>query len=474
MTIKVIHGDSRDVLKTIPDNSVDSCCCDPPYALVSIAKRFGKDGSAPAKFGKDGLYQRASSGFMGQTWDTGEVAHDPAFWAEVYRVLKPGAHLVAFSGSRSHHRQTCAIEDAGFEIRDSIIDLIASDEGMAQFLNSLNDEQRGALFRAMEESRFGGMLAWLYGTGFPKSHDVSKGIEDIQFNEWLDEDPIHRRATFNIEIEQCGEDREAVNRVKLDWRDKAGLTTEPATELSKQWEGWGTALKPSLEPICLARKPLSEKSVAQNVLTHSTGALNIDATRIETDELQSGHHTRDEDNILESGLEGSFYYDGSKGRWPANTVHDESPEVISGFPDAGGGSDRAFGIGGDGILHGGGRGALVGTYADQRSAARFFFSAKADKFDRWGSKHPTVKRIDLMRWLVRMVTPPGGTVLDPFAGSGTTGIAALAEKFNAILIEREATYYQDIMERLAWYEGNARHSVVARNRNKKEKKGTLL
>jgi site-specific DNA-methyltransferase (adenine-specific) len=177
MTVRVEHGDSRDVLKTLADGSVDSVVTDTPYALVSIVKRFGKDGAAPAQEGRDGLYRRASRGFMNKTWDTGETAHDPAFWREVLRVLKPGGHLIAFGGTRTSHRMVAAIEDAGFEIRDEIANLIASDRPAQRFLASLNQAQVEAFFRCVEESEFGGRLEWIFGSGFPKSHDVSKGID---------------------------------------------------------------------------------------------------------------------------------------------------------------------------------------------------------------------------------------------------------------------------------------------------------
>lgn len=178
----VIHGDSRERLRDIADDTFDSGVMDPPYALVSIGKRFGGGDAAPCKTyeGGTGAYARASRGFMGQTWDTGETAFDPAFWRQVKRVLKPGAHLVAFSGTRTYHRMACAIEDAGFEIRDLIADFIAGDVAVKAFLATLSDEQIAAFVRCLDESRFGGMLAWVYGSGFPKSHDVSKGIDRLQ------------------------------------------------------------------------------------------------------------------------------------------------------------------------------------------------------------------------------------------------------------------------------------------------------
>jgi site-specific DNA-methyltransferase (adenine-specific) len=280
-----LHADDcRTALKAIPDASIDAVVTDPPYALVSIVKRFGSANAAPAKYGTDGAYARASAGFMGQKWDTGDTAFDPGFWSDVLRVIKPGAHLLAMGSPKTYHRLACAIEDAGFEIRDCIM--------------------------------------WVYSTGMPKSHDAGNG--------------------------------------------------------------WGTATKPSHEPIALARKPLSEGTIAANIRAHGTGAINIEATRV-------------------------------NGKWPANLIHDNSAEVLALSSDA----------------------------------ARFFHSVKADFDDRLGSRHPTIKPVDLMQYFCRLITPPGGCVLDPFAGTGTTGEAAWREGFNAILIEREAEYQNDIRRRMA-------------------------
>lgn len=350
-------GDCREVLRAIPDASIHAVVTDPPYALVSIGKRFGKDGAAPAQFGRDGAYSRASAGFMGQQWDTGETAFAVEFWREVLRVLKPGGHLVAFSGTRTYHWMACAIENAGFEIRDQ--------------------------------------LAWVYGTGFPKSHN------------------------------QKGE-----------------------------WEGWGTALKPSWEPIALARKPL-EGTVAANLLTHGAGALNIDGCRVGKDGGTRGCDAGPSNGILGNGLNGSF---GTPvpglGRWPANIVHDGSPEVVAAFPESSGqqgairGDEPSVPAKGD-VVYGFRERVPFAARSDTGSAARFFYSAKADANDRLGSKHPTVKPVDLMQWLCRLVTPPGGTVLDPFAGTGTTGEAAWREGFSAVLVEREDEYQADIRRRMA-------------------------
>jgi site-specific DNA-methyltransferase (adenine-specific) len=357
-------ADCLEALPTMADGSVDSCVTDPPYHLTSIVKRFSKAKSENEPFANNNpskQFGSLSRGFMGKQWDGGDIAFRVELWQEVFRVLKPGAHLVAFSGTRTYHRMVCAIEDAGFEIRDQI--------------------------------------GWAYGSGFPKSHN-QKG----------------------------------------------------------DWEGWGTALKPAWEPIVLARKPLIG-TVAANVLAHGTGAINIDGCRVEApDGLTSGgnktssplHMDRDAGvNRIALRAEGH-----SLGRWPANIVHDGSDEVVGAFPDSAGQQGDVKGTepsrtGENGIYGHYDRVSGFQARNDSGSAARFFYTAKADADDRLGSKHPTVKPIDLMQWLVRLVTPPGGTVLDPFAGTGTTGEAAFREGFRAILIEREPEYQNDIRRRMS-------------------------
>lgn len=393
--IDVIHGDSREVLRTLDDNSIDAVVTDPPYALVSIGKRFGAEDAAPAKAGKTGAYQRASSGFMGKKWDTGEAAFDPDFWREVLRVLKPGGHVVAFGGTRTFHRLVCAIEDAGFEIRE--------------------------------------MHAWMFGSGFPKSHDVSKAIDRMNG----DARPVLSEGA-PVKRMIPGADQNKSGWLKDGTREFRPTVTAAA---SAAWEGWGT------------------------------GALNVDACRVgirerprTTDPKHSGHaHSSygapsGGGNVLPAA------------RWPANVLHDGSDQVLAAFPEAPGAlapttasAPRAT------------TSDVYGAYAsrapsepigDEGSAARFFFEAtpdppwfyhaKADAEDRLGSKHPTVKPVDLMRWLCRLVTPPGGVVLDPFAGSGSTGVAALSEGFDVVLIEREAEYVADIRRRIAWTKGEGR------------------
>jgi site-specific DNA-methyltransferase (adenine-specific) len=424
LTVRVIHGDCREVLKTLGADSVDSVVCDPPYHLTSIVKRFGNTSLADdtqtserTRAGAD-AYTRGARGFMGKVWDGGDVAFRPETWAEVLRVLKPGGHLLAFGGTRTYHRLVCAIEDAGFEVRDTI--------------------------------------SWLFGSGFPKNHDISKAIDKAAGVErevvGRKADPRYARAASDTTGSPMGHinPRDGAAQSYHD----AGNVTAPATPGAQKWSGFGSALKPAMELIVLARKPLSEKTLAANVLKHGTGALNIDACRIKTD--------RDDPLKWESPRGGIWKTDTqaqaqaqSLGRFPANVTHDSSEEVLAGFPDGGAHPngklrrDYVYDL----------KSQVPSDYRlpfgfnDSGSAARFFYSAKADADDRLKSKHPTIKPVDLMRWLVRLVTPPGGTILDPFAGSGTTGMAAMAEGFDAVLIEREAEYVADIERRIAHVDG---------------------
>jgi site-specific DNA-methyltransferase (adenine-specific) len=350
---------------------------------------------------------------MGKQWDTGETAFDPEFWSEVYRVLKPGAYVAAFGSSRSYHRMACAIEDAGFEIRDS--------------------------------------LMWIYGTGFPKSHDVSKGID---------------RAA-GAERQVIGTDRNfgksRLEDGKTAFGDYAGEwnITAPSTDAARQWQGWGTALKPAFEPIVLARKPLSEKTVAANVMKWGTGAINIGECRVaaNADDIAAARvpqpkmrpNGQDSGHALGAGCGRSGeIFDMSKGRWPANVCHDGSAEVVGMFPETNPAVSGKPRNGQNG--NGWGMSATGAEYDDNGgSAARFFYSAKADGDSRAGSKHPTVKPVDLMQWLIRLITPKNGLVLDPFAGTGTTAEAALYEGMRCILVEKEDEYIDDIRRRLSLY-----------------------
>lgn len=455
------HGDNRDVLRQLPDNSIDSVVTDPPYALVSIVKRFGSANAAPAK-GND-AYMRASAGFMGKQWDTGEVAFSEEFWSEVLRVLKPGGHVAAFGASRGYHRMACAIEDAGFEIRDS--------------------------------------LMWIYGTGFPKSQNVAKFIDKELGVEGSLGGP---RSAAHADMLARGVARRGKKHEGRDrpWMDDPNAVAAaqsvyvPASPAAQEFDGFGTALKPAFEPIVLARKPLSEGTVAANVLRWGTGALNIDGCRVPTDETITATRNvalgSSSGGIYATANTPGVYVQKDSGRWPANVVHDGSDEVVGAFPNAGGQQGRAK-IGGDK------GGSIYGKFTknvssnpeprgDSGSAARFFYSAKASKADRneglddfesrsdsahrktnleetadnpylrgvteRKNTHPTVKPTALMQWLCRLITPPGGTVLDPFMGSGSTGKAAVWEGFKFVGCEREDEYIKIAEARIAYAVNN--------------------
>ena len=413
----IINGDCIEEMQKLIDDGVqvDSVVTDPPYHLTSIVKRFGKEDSAPAQFGTDGAYARASKGFMGKEWDGGDIAFRPETWELALKLLKPGGHLLAFSASRNYHRMAVAIEDAGFEIRDQMM--------------------------------------WLYGSGFPKSLNVGNG--------------------------------------------------------------WGTALKPAHEPIVMARKSLSEKSVKDNVLKYGTGAINIDGCRIEgndakypdtnpdfkdvgakskeaigIDKLSFGQtenvarkranrNPRTDDSVFNKSTTGfksetqEFADADPRGRFPANVMHDGSDVIVNEFPEGAKGSTTPRNRGTVGMF--GMPNDATPEYADEGSAARFFYCPKTSKSERhsnlddhetsvgangnkWTDQdyrkgdtkptterkntHPTVKPVELMKYLCRLVTPKGGTVLDPFMGSGSTGMAAKDEGFDFIGIEKEKEYFE--------------------------------
>ena len=299
--------------------------------------------------------------FMAKKWDYDVPKVE--VWQEAMRVLKPGGHALIACGTRTQHRMVVNIEDAGFEIRD--------------------------------------VVSWVYGSGFPKSLNISKAID------------------------------------KMD--------AAPATEAAKQWDGWGTALKPSSEFFTLCRKPLSEKTIAANVLKWGTGGINIDACRVGTDDklerVQGSNKDTSTPNAPNNGHVSELQ---TQGRFPANLIHDGSQEVLDLFPETKSGSLKAGHKRGSGITsYDGGGGVVQKDYGnDQGSAARFFYCAKASKKDRdEGNHHPTVKPTALMQYLCRLITPAGGTVLDPFMGSGSTGKAAVREGFDFVGCELDADYY---------------------------------
>ncbi len=565
MTVKILHGDCLALLPTLAADSVDAVVTDPPYGLEFMGKEWdGSDGfrrslneadvgrdnafgrtsarapeyrtAGTGQKGKPGIGERDTEWVNNQGWNQfrceacGHLFHGGSpcqcaepkpiradnrwnlfqAWCEAWsreclRVLKPGGHLLAFGGSRTYHRLACAVEDAGFEVRDQI--------------------------------------QWLYGSGFPKSHDVSKGIDRNHhadkigwFGKWLRQERATRKISQKELAERGGffdkinhgglvanwelgysiptaEDfnkvckilsvdfppieefkREVIGRRKVN-RGLAFTSegpseldvTAPASDEAIQWEGWGTALKPAHEPIVMARKPLIG-TVAANVLKHGTGALNIDGCRVGNfvSTQPPGYDAMNQTNFEQGYRPNAYQSNGREGeasaerrytdkgstnfaakpgarggspagRWPANVITDGSDEVISAFPDSNGqqgdlnatGRERptktCFGDMAAPLPH--------PARNDSGSAARFFYTAKADKGDRLSSKHPTVKPVDLMAYLCRLVTPPKGIVLDPFAGSGATGMACLREGFDCILIEREAEYVADIERRVAHVSG---------------------
>lgn len=366
---------------------------------------------------------------MGKKWDYDVPSEE--IWRECFRVLKPGGHLLSFAGTRTQHRMAVRIEDAGFEIRD--------------------------------------MIAWIYGSGFPKSLNIGKAVDKLQGNE-------RTASTNNVDCEWLNRGEPCKGHGDNNGRYGETIHALP-TKGTSPWEGWGTALKPALEPITVARKPLSEKTVAQNVLTHGTGGLNIDGCRVATTDKYSYPNGAGGNSFSvgkePDGKRTEPVESNSLGRFPANLIHDGSEEVVGLFPESKSAgkykNTETAKEGGNGMFAGG---EVQNNYANETgSAARFFYCAKASKKDRdeglegfvpknnmrvnapraneeekhaglSKNHHPTVKPTDLMRYLCRLVTPKGGTVLDPFMGSGSTGKAAKLEGFNFIGIEREAEYVE--------------------------------
>jgi site-specific DNA-methyltransferase (adenine-specific) len=381
------EGDCFEVMRELPDNSVDAIVTDPPYGLsrepdIEEVLRHWLAGDD---------YQHRGGGFMGKTWDS--FVPGPAVWREVFRVVKPGGHILCFAGTRTVDLMSISLRLGGFEIRDC--------------------------------------LQWLYGSGFPKSLDVSKAFDKHAGVEreiiGVKISPDGKPQTSRVPNSNGRYHVESHTVMNSPTRHNPYIT-KPVTELAKKWNGWGTALKPAVEPIILARKPLSEATVAENVLKWGTGGLNIDGCRIGTEvrnNPQAGFIRRgrtDEEVFFgtdKNRPEGTVKV---TGRFPANVILDEE----------------------------------AGRMLDeqQEGASRFFYVAKASRSERThGGKvennHPTVKPIKLMRYLCRLITPPGGTVLDPFAGSGTTLIAAVEEGFSVIGIEREPEYCEIIRKRMA-------------------------
>jgi site-specific DNA-methyltransferase (adenine-specific) len=448
----VYVGDNIEVLKTFPDNSIDSVVTDPPYGL-------GKEPNAIEVLQSwitTGYHEVKGKGFMGKEWDA--FVPQPNFWKEIYRVLKPGGYVLSFAGTRTYDWMVMAVRLAGFEIRD--------------------------------------MIAWLYGSGFPKSHDISKAIDKMMGAERKVIGKAKGAGSTGVN------DRGNQTFIAKNGNDDGTYNiTQATTNEAKQWQGWGTSLKPALEPIVMARKPL-DGTVAQNVLKHGVGGINIDGCRVpfeDTNNPATNPLYRQQNKDKYKQVKGGELSNGAvpftsgkngvqeQGRFPANVIHDGSDEVVSLFPIDSGGSERSGFPGGKTFGGGDMKKEVIGHwFGDSGSASRFFYCAKASKEERnfglydfedvevrggggrvekgydenneedmrlkesarkFGAVkakkkniHPTVKPIDLMRYLVRLVTPPNGICLDPYLGSGTTAIACEMEKFSWIGIELVPEY----------------------------------
>ena len=420
------NGDCIETMKAMPPESVDAIVTDPPYGLSNTTPAQVAD-TITKWAGGDRDHVPTGRGFMGKSWDA--FVPPPAVWDECLRVLKPGGHMLVFAGSRTQDLMGLSIRLAGFEMRDS--------------------------------------LAWLYGSGFPKSHDVGKAIDKAA---GVKREVIGSKiGQPGYHLKPGGKAGEAygsgINGHTADERLAASQITAPATPEAAQWDGWGTALKPGHEPIVLARKPLAEKTVAGNVLAHGTGAINVDGCRIPTDENTGRAQGSDirGGNWVSSTRKSSYVSVGSpSGRWPANVLLDQHAaawvDEQSGNRPEGrfqGSSQKSPKF--TGAIYSGGKPWAGRVDEPPRSmggsggASRFFYTAKAPKSERPnvdGVQHRTVKPLAVMQWLIRLVTPPGGTVLDPFAGSGTTIEAALIEGFNPIGIEMEPDYLPLIQQRI--------------------------
>lgn len=409
MTYEIVCGDSVEVLRSLPDASIDSVVTDPPYGL-------GRE-PTPAELAAivrawilGEAHEIKGRGFMGKSWDAFVPA--PAVWRECLRVLKPGGYLVAFAGTRTQDVMSLSLRLAGFEIRDC--------------------------------------LQWIYGTGFPKSLDVSKAIDAAIGAERKTGAPNPRAAP---------QTPKAGTSALGDFAGAAAYLTRSATPEAARWEGWGTALKPAYEPILLCRKPLAG-TVAANVLQHGTGGINVDGCRIEGGERVNiaRSYDRPVDDASSFDL-GSRSADGVTllGRFPANVILDEPAGALldAQVGDRGGASrffycakasraERERGLGDLPVRSG-------GELTDREDDSAGLESPRSGAGRGGGRRntHPTVKPIALMRWLVRLVTPPGGCVLDPFTGSGSTGIAAIEEGFDFGGIEREPEYVEIAQRRLA-------------------------
>ncbi len=427
MNNQVMQGDCLELLKSIPDNSVTAIITDPPYEL----------------------------GFMGKGWDKSGIANNIELWRECLRVLKPGGYLLSFGGTRTFHRMACAIEDAGFEIRDMVEWLYSTDTAFAEFFDSLNRSQQELLYGLLNNNS---MLHWVYGSGFPKSHNIGIAVDKLQGNErvFVSKNPANR--PYNL----------TKGETSTGWQSPPRPDKDKGTS---EWEGWGTATKPSHEPICMARKPLSEKTVAENCLKWGTGGINIDRSRVGTGtitqtrtQMRTWREKEGRTDIPDSADNSQTT---TQGRFPANLIHDGSDEVKACFPDTKSGKagkdghKRKESLNYQSTVNYADRSENADElYGDSGNASRFFksiiYTSKVGKKDRGeGNTHPTVKPIALMEYLINMVSREGDTILDPFGGSGTTAIACLNTNRKYILMEKEKEYIDIINKRInEWEENN--------------------
>lgn len=433
----LLLGDCLDVLPHWPDNSFDLVCTDPPYHLTQGSRNGSPRTNNPnSPFGRHRVGgERAveTKGFMGQAWDGGDIAFRPEVWREVLRVAKPGAYLTAFGGTRTFHRLVCAIEDAGWEVRDC--------------------------------------LMWLYGVGMPKGLNISKQLDKLAGTEPQVVGHVQYRPNASAHGEHSVHhtgSKTADGKLRREWD-----VTAPATELAKLYEGYNVALKPSYEPVVLARKPLAG-TVAQNVQQYGTGGLNIDASRVEPgvqvagggnnfDAWRSGE-SRD-DRPPAHGVSGEGH---AKGRWPPNVLlgHaadcteeaccQECPvrQLDEQAPNAGGGTTSTKDKSTPATnVYGNFRGRPLHVKYDANGGAsrffpRFHYSSKTSRKERAGSSHPTIKPLAVVEWLLRLTAPPGKPmVLDPFVGSGTTLIAAHRLGIEAVGIEQEPEHVEQAYQR---------------------------
>ena len=436
--MKIINGNSEEILKTMESNSLDCLVTDPPYGMSNTSSE--KVEQCLTAWLNNEEWSPKGKGFMGKDWDNWTPS--PTLWKEAFRVLKHGAYGVVFASSRTQDLMSISLRLAGFEIRDT--------------------------------------LMWLYGSGFPKSHNVALGI---------DKKLGHKNRGRQIPTASLyqASDTEEVNKLTANPVE----AYESRSEESKAWVGYGSALKPAYEPIILIRKPL-EGTTAENVLKWGVGGMNIDATRVQYGDSEnidfSKIHEQKTASYEESGWTGHVAKVGSKiqsykpsGRWPANVILDEESALAvdeqSGIQKSGraGNRSRAWGVAGKGQLSSSEKGVgwkANGSegYGDKGGASRFFYTTKASKKEREAgletpekgraNNHPTVKPLDLMQYLVRLVCPAGGTVLEPFLGSGSTLCACALEKVDAVGIELDSDYVEIAKTRIAHYEEERRSRLL--------------